>query len=75
MSPANKIRFNKKLYSLKSVETAAEIYEEFARFKIVNGEKYLGVEVDIADNGEDSGQITDEFKNYVLFLNINHAGN
>ncbi len=75
MNLVNKIHFNKKLYSLKSVETTAEIYQEFARFKIVNGKKYIDIEVDITDNEESSEQIIDEFKNYALLLNINHAGN
>lgn len=71
MNSINKIHFNKKLYSLKSVETAAEIYHEFAQFKITNDKKYICVEVDITDDGQDREQVIDEFKNYALFLNVN----
>ena len=75
MNPVSKIYFHKKLYSLKSVETAAEIYREFAQFKIVNGKQYIDIKVGVMDDEEDSEQIIDEFKNYVLCLNITHAGN
>lgn len=75
MNPANKVCFNKKFYSRKSIEAAAKIYHEFAQFKIADGGKYIDVEVDVADDEEGSEQIVDEFKNYALLLNINHADN
>jgi hypothetical protein len=75
MNAANKIYFNRKLYSLKSVETAAEIYREFAQFKIIKNRKYIAVEVDITDNAAGNGQIINEFENYALLLNIKHVGN
>lgn len=69
------IAFHHDLYPLGSIQSAIAQFKGLGRFKVVSRGKYHQVE--ILDSGLVEGQerLTNEFKNYVLFLTITHAKN
>ena len=67
------IKFRKNLYSNKSIQLAVEKFQEFGVFEIVTSGKYFDVTVDASDDAIDFDSLLDEFKNYVLFLELTHA--
>lgn len=66
------IPFHKKLYSQTHLESAIEQFKDFGSLSVTSKGKYLQVQINDADQIEDFDQFTNEFKNYVLYLEISH---
>jgi hypothetical protein len=64
------IKFNKSFYSLESVKSACDQFREEAFFEVSNFGNYHRVTVRTNDKHSDFTDVLDEFRNYVLFLNI-----
>jgi len=61
------IDFNKELYSKKAIEKSAQIYKDWAIFKISDLKDAVKVYLSAKDKNEEE-YIKDEFCNYVLVL-------
>lgn len=59
------IRFNKKLYTRKAIETAIEAYDDLAEFLLTENDEYFLVNI-AKVNSEIGDVIGDEFSNFVL---------
>lgn len=59
------IRFNKKLYTRKAIETAIEAYDNLAEFVLTENDEYFLVKISSV-NSEIGDVIGDEFNNFVL---------
>ena len=59
------IRFNKKLYSRKAIETAIEAYKDLAEFLVTENDEYFLVNITKV-NPEMGDVVGDEFSNFVL---------
>jgi len=64
------IRFNKKIYSQESVQKALKDFEGFGLKGISPSRTHYCVDW---DETESAGPTDDEFKNYVLYLNLTDA--
>lgn len=61
------IKFNEKIYTLKSIRESAKVYAELAKFEIKKQKPYI--QVKIKSGGEVSDMLLkDEFCNYVLSM-------
>lgn len=68
MRKASKIKFSKRVYAIGNIQSAIEAYKDLARFKVSDEGRYIDVLLNLNDPGTESGNLMDEFKNYVLFL-------
>lgn len=59
------IRFNKKFYTRKAIETAIEAYDDLAEFVFTENDEYFLVKISSV-NSEIGDVIGDEFSNFVL---------
>ena len=61
------IKFNKKIYTLETVEQAIAEFKKLANFSLKDNGNYFEVKIDKIDN-EVKDVLKDEFANYVLGL-------
>ncbi len=71
MKKDSELKFNINIYSFKGLESAVNLYKDFAKFEINIKKKYFEVGVSLIDKEMNFEEIENEFKNCVLFMSIN----
>jgi len=67
------IPFHKNLYTPEHLESAIEQFKDLGSLSLTSRGKYHHVRIDHTDQIEDLDRFVNEFKNYVLYLEISHA--
>jgi hypothetical protein len=69
------VQFNRNLYAAGAIRAAIKQFKDFGTFQIKSDRKNYNVKIQGKNLAENQDRLTDEFRNYVLYMVITNAAN